>query len=418
MMNNYEISYKNFYISFLIIIIINFINFYTSAINSNVNIIIEIFIGSHIFFSVFLITRKINFINFFSKNSNRLFFILLLYCALQFLRPPADGYDINIRNYWLSKFGGLNYDAIFLLPFFIFWSYYENSIYWFERLSLLSVKIGIYLIPICYLLNLPFFYVAFLPVYYLLAGYNYSDFKRKIWILSGFLIGNYIFFVEVHRSANFRCFFVLLILFLIKYNLKKINTIIIFILLSVPFIFLISYYYLDQSIFLLIFEKLNLVDSIYAVDTRSFIYKDVLSHFENYGNIFIGDGGFSNYYSDYFYNWRNVLGRDSGDSPFRYNAEVGILGIMLKGGLIFLLLISLMVFKSIYLSVKYSKNNYTYSLAFIIASYFMFYGVENIFLFDLLNISFWIMLSITSNIKLYSIEEEEMIKIFKRVNNV
>ena len=65
-----------------------------------------------------------------------------------------------------------------------------------------------------------------------------------------------------------------------------------------------------------------------------------MRHFENYGNIFIGDGGFSNYYSDYFYNWRNVLGRDSGDSPFRYNAEVGILGIMLKGGLIFLLLIS------------------------------------------------------------------------------
>ena len=129
-------------------------------------------------------------------------------------------------------------------------------------------------------------------------------------------------------------------------------------------------------------------------------------------------GGFSNYYSDYFYNWRNVLGRDSGDSPFRYNAEVGILGIILKGGLIFLLLISLMVFKSIYLSVKYSKNNYTYSLAFIFTSYFMFYGVENIFIFDLLNISFWIMLSITSNIKLYSIEEEEMIKIFKRVNNV
>jgi len=128
-------------------------------------------------------------------------------------------------------------------------------------------------------------------------------------------------------------------------------------------------------------------------------------------------GGFSNYYSDYFYNWKN-MGFASGDSPFRFNAEVGILGIMLKGGLIFLLLISLMVFKSIYLSVKYSKNNYTYSLAFIIASYFMFYGVENIFLFDLLNISFWIMLSITSNIKLYSIEEEEMIKIFKRVNNV
>jgi len=77
-----------------------------------------------------------------------------------------------------------------------------------------------------------------------------------------------------------------------------------------------------------------------------------------------------------------------------------------------------MVFKSIYLSVKYSKNKYTYSLVFIVASYFMFIGVENIFLFDFLNISFWIMLSITGNIRLYSIEEKEMIKIFEKVNNV
>jgi len=369
-MNNYEISYKNFYISFLIIIIVNFINFYTSFINPNINIIIEIFIGLHIFFSVFLIIRNVNFIDFFSQSNNKLFLILLLYCALQFLRPPADGHDINIRNYWLSKFGGLNYDSLFLLPLFYFWSYYENSIYWFERLSLLSVKIGIYLIPICYLLNIPFFYVAFFPVYYLLAGYNYSDFKRKIWILSGFLIGNYIFFIDVHRSAIFRCFFALLILFLIKYNFKKINTIIIYILISVPFFFLASYFYLEQSIFLYFFEKLNLVDSVYSVDTRSFLYKDVMNHFIYYGNIFIGDGGFANYFSDYFNNWKN-MGFDSGDSPFRFNAEVGILGIILKGGLIFLLLIFLMVFKSIYLSVKYSKNKYTYSLVFIVASYFL-----------------------------------------------
>jgi hypothetical protein len=417
-MINLDNNNKYFYLSYLIIVIVNLINFYINAINPNLNLIIDIFIGLHIFFSVFFIIYKINFIYFFSQGKNKLFFILLLYCAFQFFRFPADGYDIYIRSYWLSKFGGINYDSLFLLPLFYFWSYYENSIYWFERLSLLSIKIGIYLIPICYFLNLPFFYVAFFPVYYLLAGYNYSDFKRKIWILSGFLIGNYIFFIEVHRSANFRCFFVLLILFLIYYNFKKINTIIIYILLAVPFFFLVSYFYLEQSIFLYFFEKLNLVDSIYSVDTRSFIYKDVINHFKYYGNIFIGDGGFANYFSNYFNNWRNALGMDSGDSPFRFNAEVGILGIILKGGLIFLFLIFLMIFKSVYLSNKYSKNRYTYSLAFIIASYFSFIGVENIFLFDLLNISFWIMLSITANIRLYSIEEKEMIKIFEKVNNV
>ena len=36
-------------------------------------------------------------------------------------------------------------------------------------------------------------------------------------------------------------------------------------------------------------------------------------------------GGFSNYYSDYFYNWITWI---CFSIPFRFNAEVGILGIM------------------------------------------------------------------------------------------
>ena len=415
MMNNYEISYKNFYISFLIIIIVNFINFYTFFINPNINIIIEIFIGLHIFFSIFLIIRNVNFIDFFSQINNKLFFILLLYCLFQFLRPPAAGYDTLISNYWLSKFGGLNYDALFLLPLFYFWSYYENSIYWFERLSLLSVKIGILLIPICYLLNLPIFYVAFFPTYYLLAGYEYSDLKRKIWILSGFLIGNYFFFIEVHRSGNIRSLLILLVLFIIKLNSKKINKISNYIFLTIPFIFFISYFYLEQSIFILIFEKINLTDSIYSVDTRTFVYNDLINHFTSFGNIIIGDGGFANYYSDYFYNWR--LQFVSGDNLFRVNSEVGFLGIILKGGLFLLLLIFLLIFNSIQTSHKYSNNNYTKTLSLMIGMYYMFTCIENAFVFDLLNISFWVMLSIVGNIKLNSFNEKEMMQIFEKVNN-
>ena len=47
----------------------------------------------------------------------------------------------------------------------------------------------------------------------------------------------------------------------------------------------------------------------------------------------------------------------------------------------------------------------------------MFTCVENAFVFDFLNISFWIMLSIVGNIKLNSFNENEMMQIFKKVNN-
>ena len=141
-----------------------------------------------------------------------------------------------------------------------------------------------------------------------------------------------------------------------------------------------------------------------------------MDHFREDGNIFIGDGGFSNYYSSYFDNWRNRLFFVTGDNLIRVNVEVGLLGIILKGGLIFLFLIFLLVFNCINTSIKNSKNNYTSSLAFIVGAYFMYMSVENAFVFDLLNVSFWIMLSIVGNIKLNSIEEKEMHKIFERIN--
>ena len=47
----------------------------------------------------------------------------------------------------------------------------------------------------------------------------------------------------------------------------------------------------------------------------------------------------------------------------------------------------------------------------------MFTCIENAFVFDLLNISFWVMLSIVGNIKLNSFNEKEMMQIFEKVNN-
>ena len=175
-----------------------------------------------------------------------------------------------------------------------------------------------------------------------------------------------------------------------------------------------SYFYLEQCIFILIFEKMNLADSIYSVDTRTFIYNDLINHFTSFGNIIIGDGGFANYYSDYFYNWR--LQFTSGDNPFRINSEVGMLGIILKGGLSLLLLIFLLILDSIQTSYKYSNNNYTKTLSLVIGTYFMFTCIENAFIFNFLNISFWIILSIVGNVKLNSFNQNEMIKIFEKVN--
>src|SRR5210317_1893506 len=119
-MSNFENNYKNFYYSFLIIIISNLIYFYTTFINKDINRIIEILLGLHIFFSIFFLVHKFHFKNFFIKNN--IYLLLLIYCLIQYIRPPADNYDNIVQNYWLSKFGGVTFDSIFLLPIFYLWS--------------------------------------------------------------------------------------------------------------------------------------------------------------------------------------------------------------------------------------------------------------------------------------------------------
>lgn len=409
-----QINYKNYYFSFLIIIIVNFINFYISAINPDINRILKVIIGSHIFFSIFFITYKFNLVNFFSKGKNNLFLIIIFYCFFQFLRPPAENYNLIIGNYWFSKFGGLNYDSLFLIPLFYLWSNYKDSIYWFEKFSLLSVKIGILLVPFCYFFKLPFFYTAFFPIYYLLAGYNYSNFKRKLWIISSFILGNYIFFIDSYRSGIIRSLIILALIILVKLNFKNINKKIIYFFVIIPFLTLISTFYFNFDIFNFILNRLNFIDPSYLINTRTFIFEEIINHFNLKGNLIIGDGGFGNYYSNYFDIWRNISLFEGGDFYFRNNSEVGLLGIMLKGGLILLILIFLLVIKCININFKFSKNRYTQMLTLIVASYFMFLTVENTFKFDLINITFWIMLSIASNIKLNSLSENEIKNIFNK----
>ena len=117
-----ENNYKNFYFSFLIILITNLIHFYTDFINQDINRIIQTLIGFHIYLSIFFLIYKVELKNFFFKQ-NFLFLILILYCLFQFLRPPAENYEAIIQNYWLSKFGSIIYDTVFLLPLFYFWSH-------------------------------------------------------------------------------------------------------------------------------------------------------------------------------------------------------------------------------------------------------------------------------------------------------
>ena len=406
-------NYKYFYFSFFIIIFTNILYNNFEIINSGNDRLFKTILNLHIYFSLYFLLIKIHFKNIIYQNNYRMFLFLLIFSIAQILRPPALNYDLFIQNYWQSKIGGLNYDVVFLIPFFYFWAFYKDSIYWFEKISLFSIKIGILILILNFFLDIKInFYYFFLPIFYLLAGFKYSKLQRKFWILLGFVLGNYIFIIEVYRSGYIRSFLVLIILLVLNFKLKKLNLLIVTLCFFVP-LFTVSYtFFFDQSIFSLIYNFFDLSENINTVDTRSFIYKEIIDHLKNANNIWIGEGGFANYYSDYFNNW-DLLGKTKGDFFIRSSFEVGVLGLLMKGGIIYLILFLLVVYNCVFFTIKNTSNKYIFNLSLVLTVYVMYMAVENTIRFDILNISFWIIISIVSSINLNRLTENQIKDVFK-----
>ena len=82
----------------------------------------------------------------------------------------------------------------------------------------------------------------------------------------------------------------------------------------------------------------------YLIDTRSFLYIEIFNHFKNDGNIFIGNGGFANYYTYWFDFISSFM--ETSEGKYRLSMEVGFLSILLKGGIIYLLLHYLLIYQT------------------------------------------------------------------------
>lgn len=78
-------------------------------------------------------------------------------------------------------------------------------------------------------------------------------------------------------------------------------------------------------------------------------------------------------------------------------------------------LIIILILKMANITTKLFNNNYTYKLGFVVALYFMFMSIENVYIFNFFSVSFWILLSISSNQNLNKLNDNEIAKIFKNI---
>jgi O-Antigen ligase. len=276
-------------------------------------------------------------------NSNYLvflLFILLFYSLFQLFRISPVNTDLYVSNPIYARFGNIWYGPMFIVPFFIFWGINKNSIYWFEKISLNVIQVGVILFLLSLLFNFNVPYVFFISSFTLLAGFSFSNNKRRIWIILGICISIIVFFSEEYRSGVLR---ILLALFCVLIVYQKIRILkIFFILFLFLFPLFIFYDVLNNSpnIFQLIAEIENKNNQNLFVDTRTFLFTETYNELKKNNDLILGLGSMGSYFSDYFLNLISYDNYASADFYVRSKVEVGFLQMLLKGGLFYIILLA------------------------------------------------------------------------------
>lgn len=299
-----------------------------------------------------------------------------------------------------SLFGNPSFGPSFFVPFFLLWGANVKSIYLLHRISLVTVKIGVLIFPILFFLNSSLFTFIFVPTFFLLLNYKYSLAKDKIWIILSFILGAFSFWNNDIRSGLIRIGFCLLIFLLIQTKKKWIFGFTLIVILAIP---TVSVY---QAIVnkISVFEEIELYGESYnqaGVDTRTFVYLEVLSDLNKSNSILLGKGPTGTYFSDYFY-------YNAGDSYIRNDIEVAVLHYLLKGGAIYLVIYLLVFLVSIINVFIKPNNNYIISLALFLSSFVLISFIENIPSYSFYQALVWIIVGLCMSKKIKKLSDNQI----------
>lgn len=128
------------------------------------------------------------------------------------------------------------------------------------------------------------------------------------------------------------------------------------------------------------------------VDTRTFLYKEVLASIATNNNLLIGNTPARGYYSSYFAATEGYIpGKVHGE---RIASEVGLLNTMLWLGVIGLVLLTFVYIQGTSLALYRSKNKYVKCLAVAVAFQWLWSWIENRNQFHMLDLIIYVMLAI------------------------
>ncbi|WP_171036958.1 hypothetical protein [Maribacter algarum] len=300
-----------------------------------------------------------------------------------------------------------------LVPFVIIFSISNRSIKMMNDLFVRLMLVGIPLFLVFYILSggsatqtqLQISFLLLQPIVFLILLLPFQNKKIVLLVLLAVILLFYISSKTSIRTMMIREILHFLALFAVylvqRFRVKIILVLALFSIIT-PFVLLQQGIVTGESPFEKYLSKSS--DDEYSVDTRTFLYKEVYIDLIDTNRMLIGKGANGRYYSDYF-------STVEGDSPIRLNIEVGVLGILLKGGIIALLLNLILFISAIYLAFFRSNNTLVISLGFILLVHTVLLFVENVISYSTYNFTIWFFVGICFSNKFRRLTDDQIKKI-------
>lgn len=283
-----------------------------------------------------------------------------------------------------------------LVPFVLVFAIRKSNLHYLHKYFLILLLFGIGLSPLFYVatggdfndFTLLTLSLLLSPVVFLITQFPYLTKKNRFIVI----IGAAILFLVAYRSGVrtmiirefllFGCLFAILLYHKFRYKWVLYMA---FPGLLVPLLLIGQGMATGISPFeeYLTFSD----DDELSTDTRTFLYIELYSDLVENNRLLIGKGATGKYYSDYF-------SLAEGDASLRINMEVGILGVLMKGGLIAMTLNLAVFFIAIFYAFFRSKNSYVVGIGFILYVHTILLFIQNVIVYSTYNYLIWICVGI------------------------
>lgn len=335
-----------------------------------------------------------------------LYSLLLIYVLCQIVYGAFLDKSCVPLTFW----GNVDYVPAFLLPLFLKMGMRKENMLWLLKIltyfSLLTIPIYLvgytYTLYVGWTLFFPLVFAKFLPkklavalvvsgVCYIMLCWNQGARTPAIRTALALAIMAYTFLKPLinRRVANLAAV----------------------VMIVVPFYYFFLYVTTGFSVFNneLSARSSSLGDN--ADDTRTFIYEEVLDDLRDTKTIWLGKGINGRYYSVYF-------SHSLGDNENRANPEVGLLSYLLKGGIVYTVIIFLLLFLSVIRTLSTKNNILAQIFGLLLVQHIFLLFIENIPQYTMYNVVIWCIIGFAFSPELCEIKETEIRELFleKKLN--